>query len=221
MAWGAALALWPAAASAQPAAERYAACSPAETEGNRRIAEICDLVDDIHARLRTRDPGRHLRRWADLHYALGSALFVIGAEGDAAALRDSIVASRVAADYFTRERTPTRWGAIQMSIANALQLLGDGASVAEAVDVARAAVAAIDRPSQPELWASAQASLGHALRMRAHRTGDREALIEAAEAVRGALEIYRRPAFAEERARAERLLESILNDLAGREPGKT
>lgn len=208
----------PYGASAQEAAsQRYEACRNADD----RIQGICDTVDDIKGRLSSYSEEAHRRRWGELHYALGMALYAIGATGDEQALRDSIAASRTAAEYYTRERTPTRWSAIHIHIAGSLLSLGDEASVTEAVDVARAAAETVDRADQPQLWASAHVALGDALWMHARITGDRQALIDAAEAVRAALEVYRRPSLAEQRARAERLLEGILNDLGGGEADNT
>jgi hypothetical protein len=197
--------------------ERYTGCQVSD----RRIEGVCEAADDVHAHLAALSPSTHRRRWAELHYALSVALFSIGVTGDDAALRDSVTASRVSAEYYTRGRTPTRWAAIQLHIAGALISLGDEASVTEAIDVSRAAVAAINRAQQPQLWASAQMSLGDALRLHARRVGDRQALLEAAAAVRAALEIYRRPSLAEHRTEAQRLLEAIMSDLGEGEPDRT
>lgn len=209
---GAAVLAFGAPAAAQEASARYAVCSGADA----RIAEICGIVDDIHARLGRLRAGAHLQRWGELHYALGMALFAVGSAGDESALRDSVAASRVAAEYFTRERTPTRWAAIQTHIAGALTELGergDEAALREAVATYHAAIDAIVRAQQPELWASAQYSLGGAYALLARYDG-RDALLEAAAALRASLEIYRRPVFAEQRARAEALLADVLAALS-------
>lgn len=98
-------------AQEHPPSDRYVACRAAANGGDDRIDDICQLVDDIHERLRSRDAARHPARYAQLQHALGSALFAIGDLGDEVALRDSIVAEQTAAEHFTRERTPTYWAA--------------------------------------------------------------------------------------------------------------
>lgn len=204
-------------AQEQRPSDRYGACRAAAGGGDRRIAEICELVDAIHERLDVRDSERHPRNYAQLQDALGSALFAIGDLGDELALRESVVASRLAAEYYERAGARTRWAAIQLQIGGALITLGDlgdQTALQEAVPTLRAAIEAIRRSEQPALWASLQTSLASAYVLLSRDGSDRAALQDAIVALQAALEIYRRPVYAEERARAEARLAELLQALA-------
>jgi hypothetical protein len=204
----------PGSASAQeePPSARYIGCRAAE-DVDRRLHEICEIVDDIHQRLRAAR-GRP-RRQGELEYAHAMALLVIGDTGDELAMRDCVEASRRSAEYYTRRRTPTRWAVLQLNIGQALTFLGgrgDETALSEAVSTIEAAIEAIRRDHQPELWASAHETLANTHVVRANGR-DRQALRQAAAALQAALEIYRRPAFAERRARAEQRLAEIYRAL--------
>lgn len=197
-----------------PAAEQYPACKEAAATDDRRIVEICDVVDDIHERLAMRNSA-HQRRVAQLNYALSSALFVIGAGGDDLALADSIEAGRAAAAQYDSDGTRVRWAGAQLQIAGALNVRARRGGVAyarEAAEISRAAIAVTPRAQQPDLWAALHMTNAHALMLLAEG-GDRANLAEAVAAIRSALEIYRRPRFADERARAEADLAWVLQAL--------
>jgi hypothetical protein len=213
---GLALGLMSAPAWAQPqlAQERYSACQAAAAEADNRIVEVCALVDEIHARLATRNAS-HRRRVAQLNHALATALFVIGDRGDDLALADSIDVARAAAQFYDDRRTRVRWAGLQLQIAGALNQLarhGGAGRAQEAAEVARAAIAVVPRAQQPDLWAALHVARAHAL-MRLGEDGDRASLVEAAASLRSALEIYHRPSFAEDRRVIEQNLERVLRAL--------
>ncbi len=213
----AAISVTQAQAQEQRPSDRYVACQAAADGGDQRIAEICKLVDEFHERLGARDSARHPRDYAQLQHGLGSALFVIGDLGDDLALRESVAASQRAAEYYTRARTPTRWAAIQLQIGGALISLGDlgdQAALQQAATTLRSAIEATRRSEQPALWASLHSSLASAYVLLSHEGSDRVALQEAIAALQAALEIYRRPVYAEERARTEARLAELLRALA-------
>lgn len=193
----------PTQAQTQTAMERYRACHDASAADDERIVEICVLVDDIYRRLAAHNSA-HQRRVAHLNNALAQALLVIGERGDSLALEDSIVVARQAAQYFDSIGARVRWAGLQLQVAGALNLLSrDNVERArEAVEVSRAALAAAPRGEQPDLWAALHMARAHAL-MRISQDGDRASLVDAFAAIQSALEIYRAPRFADERARAE------------------
>lgn len=187
-----------------PALERYPACQHAAAVEDRRIVEICEAVDDLHERLAAYNSA-HQRRVAELNFALSTALYAIGVRNDDLALEDAIAAARVAAAHYDSDRTRVRWAGAQLHIAGALNARarrGGAAYAREAAEVSRAAIAAIPRAQQPDLWAALHMALAHAL-MRIGQDGDRASLADAFTVIQSALEIYRAPRFADERARAE------------------
>ncbi|MEZ5996962.1 MAG: hypothetical protein R3C25_14550 [Hyphomonadaceae bacterium] len=211
---------WAQEPAAQTASERYGACQAAANGGDRRIDEICDLVDDLNGQLRSYDGARHPRRFADLQQALGTALLVIGDLGDERALRDSISAEEFAARHYSRERAPSRWAGIQLNIAGALVTLGDmedPTAPQEAVPLLLAAIDAIRSNEQPVLWASLQSTLATAYVQTSDNGRDADALRNAIGALQAALQVYRRPSFTEERARTQARLEELLSALGGRQ----
>ncbi|MGQ0531978.1 MAG: hypothetical protein ACT4OF_04695 [Caulobacteraceae bacterium] len=199
---------------------RYIGCRAAE-DVDRRLHEICEVIDSIHSRLEA--ARGQPRRIAELQNARAMALMVILDTGDELAARDCIEASRASAEFYTRARTPTRWAALQLNVGSSLTALGamgDQAALQEAVPVVAAAIEAIRRSRQPELWAYAHEALASAHLMRARAGNQEQEFRQAAAALRSALEIYRRPSFAEKRARAEQRLAEIYRAL-GEEPGQT
>jgi hypothetical protein len=195
---------------------RYVGCRAADGV-DRRLHEICEVVDSIHSR--REDAAGNSRRLAELRQAHALALIVLGEMGDDLAWRDCIEASREAQVFFNRTRTPTRWALFQVNIGYAQTALGqngDEAAANEAAPTLLAAIEAIRRDQQPEFWANAHMKLSSAYLVQG-RGRDPEALRHAAAALRSALEIYRRPQFAEERARAEARLAEIYHAL-GEEP---
>ena len=205
-----------AAAQEERPSLRYVGCRAADGV-DRRLHEICEVVDNIHSRLE--DAGGNARRQAELQQAHSLALIVLGEMGDDQAWRDCIEASREAQVFFNRTRTPTRWALFQVNIGYAQMALGnngDETAANEAPPTLLAAIEAIRRDQQPEFWANAQMKLASAYIVLG-RGRDPEALRNAAVAVRSALEIYRRAQFAEERARAEQRLAEIYRAL-GEEP---
>ena len=198
---------------------RYTGCRAAEGV-DRRLHEICEVIDSIHSRLEA--ARGQPRRIAELQNAHAMALMVIADTGDEVAARDCIVASRASAEFYTPGRTPTRWAALQLNVGGSLITLGargDLAALDEAVGVIQTAIDAIRRPQQPELWAYAHEVLARAHVVRAG-AGDEEELRQAAAALRSAMEIYRRPSFAEKRTRVEQRLAEIYRAL-GEEPDQT
>ena len=205
----------PHAQNERPSA-RYQGCRAAE-DVDRRLEGICETIDEIHRRL---DAARgQPRRRADIQYAHAMALLTIGDLGDDLALRDCIEASRDSATFYTRQRAPTRWAVLQLNIGNAMIALAsreDEPARNESVPTVIAAIEAIDRAAQPDLWASAHETLADAYIVQG-RGADPHALRQAATALRSALEVYRRPSFADRRERAQRRLEEIYRAL-GEEP---
>jgi tetratricopeptide (TPR) repeat protein len=219
---GAACAL---AASAAPAlaqegrlSDRYEVCQAADGL-DRRLDELCELVDEIHRRLE--DARGQTRRLAVLRAAMASTLLAVANGRDAAAYRDCIEVARAAQVFYDADRYPTRWASMQFYIGTSLVSLGanDEAARNDGVGVLSAAIAVIDRPTQPELWATVQERLGDAYVAQSGGE-DRDLLMQALAAYQAAMEIFRRPSFAERRAQLEERIAEVYG-LLGQEPDPT
>jgi hypothetical protein len=206
----------PALAQEERPSQRYMGCRAADGV-DRRLEGVCDVIDEIHSRLE--DARGQTRRQAELRMALSSALFVVADVGDEQAYRDCIETARAAQVFYNANRFPTYWAMLQYRVGASMVRLGangDETARNEAPAILAAGADALDRAAQPELWATLQEKLSDAYYVQSQGQ-NRELMLQAVSALRAAMEIYRRPVYAEHRARAEERLADLYRAL-GQEP---
>ncbi|MGD9980315.1 MAG: hypothetical protein AB7H66_00060 [Hyphomonadaceae bacterium] len=140
------------------------------------------------ARVRTREVAPE--EWATTQYNLGNALHTLDNAAFPESEQQAVDAYRASLQVRTRETSPTGWANALDGLGNALMELESGdraAHVQEALAAYRDALSAYSRERDANDWAIAQNNYGNALLS----VGDRASLETAAEAFRGALQVFR------------------------------
>ncbi|MBO0902505.1 tetratricopeptide repeat protein [Jiella sonneratiae] len=181
--------------------------------GTGRLEEA---VTAYHAALEERTRERVPLDWAMTQNNLGNALQALGErETGTGRLEEAVVAYRAALEEYTRDRVPLDWAATQNNLGAALQTLGARETgtlrLEEAVAAYRAALEERTRERVPFLCAQTRENMAIAYLVTFDKTGDRDHLDAALEAVADALGVYReaRSDFFVEKA--ERLRAAILS----------
>ncbi len=125
-------------------------------------------MDSFKAALESFHRDLYPYEWAGLKNRIGQLAYrVHSAEGDPAALRDSITALQAALQVFSPRETPDRWGEIMHDLAQVMQVFGGQERKIEvlnrAVECATAALQVRPLDRVPLLWAATQNNLGSAL----------------------------------------------------------
>ncbi|MGE3928850.1 MAG: hypothetical protein AB7G05_01725 [Hyphomonadaceae bacterium] len=139
------------------------------------------------ARVRTREIAPE--EWATTQYNLGNALHALDNAAFPESERQAADAYRASLQVRTREANPIAWASSLNGLGNALMELDGGdraAYVQEALGAYRDALSAYSRERDAEAWAIAQNNYANAL----SSAGDRASLQTAADALRGALQVF-------------------------------
>lgn len=155
---------------------------------------VADRLEPLAQRLQqvldAPPPGLDAERRAELHGALGLALFQIGEQrGDKELLREAVAAFDEALKEYTRERTPVDWAKTQHNLGCALFWLGvrgDEKALRGAVIAFREALTGDTCERMPLAWAKTHSNLGAALASLGER-GHNQELLDAVTAFRKAL----------------------------------
>ena len=115
------------AAAAQLQAVALASVRPVtEEQGTYLVKTLWPVVQRLRRISESPPPGMSSSGIADVQFALGQALSVIGDQsGENGALQDAVAAYREALKERTRERVPLDWATTQNSLGNALARLGE------------------------------------------------------------------------------------------------
>lgn len=149
--------------------------------------------------------------WSLLSWHLAVAFEAMSGPRDVA-LQNAVAAYEDCLSVFTRESFPLEWALTQQALGTVLiqRVVEVKRDAAEGLTRAQAAydqaLQVLSRSEHPVAWATIQANLGEVVRMTAR---DREALAEAEERLRQALEVFRGPDFALEAAAVQNNLGAL------------